>query len=444
MLSECAVDSPFARDRFMSGLHRVGYVLVLILAVVPAVFRGWRMPLPRGLDPETVQAGQVLFHHEWYPGDPLAAGGDGLGPVFNAKSCIACHQQGGPGGSGDLQHNVTLFTAVPEKPGDPARAGVIHKAAIAPEFEEKLNQVSGGIRNEEPASETVILPQFGARITAHTSQRNTPALFGARLIDRLPERILLAQETLEQRRQRSSKSKEDEPPVGRALRLSNGRVGRFGWKAQTASLSDFVQAACANELGLGNSGQAQPQPLGQPDYQPPGLDLTQEQCDQLTAFCASLPPPRERSTWLVCFFAGPILPVVVAVWYAQRTDEPGPMDHIVVAELVFVAAVYWILGVVAVGQSGQLKSANPLYVADVARSLGWPSLFLIALAGAIAVAGYVGARYALAEAALNLERTWLVLGATLFGTLYAATFLMRYLGSTLYLKGISAIGFSND
>jgi CxxC motif-containing protein (DUF1111 family) len=55
-----------------------------------------------------------------------------------------------------------------------------------------------------------------------------------------------------------------------------------------------VQAACANELGLGNPGAAQPRPLGKPDYVSPGLDLTAEQCDQLTAFVASLPRPVER------------------------------------------------------------------------------------------------------------------------------------------------------
>jgi CxxC motif-containing protein (DUF1111 family) len=84
-----------------------------------------------------------------------------------------------------------------------------------------------------------------------------------------------------------------ELPVGRAVRLTDGRIGRFGWKAQTASLAEFVQAACSNELGLGNPGKAQPIPLGKPDYQGPGLDLTQEQCDQLTEFVASLDRPEE-------------------------------------------------------------------------------------------------------------------------------------------------------
>ena len=146
------------------------------------------------------------------------------------------------------------------------------------------------------------------------------------------------------------------------------------------------------------------------------------------------------SAWLVCFLAGPILPAAVAVWYVLRAEEPGPLDQIVIAELVFVAVIYWLLGFVAVGQSGRLKSANPLYVADVAMSVGWRALLLIATTGALAVAGYFSARYALGELALNLERTWLVLGATSFGMLYGATFLMRYLGLTCHHKGISALG----
>jgi CxxC motif-containing protein (DUF1111 family) len=80
-----------------------------------------------------------------------------------------------------------------------------------------------------------------------------------------------------------------------ALRLANGRIGRFGWKAQMASLSDFVRAACANELGLGNPGNAQPTPIyAMTAASPGGLDLSLDQCDQLTAFCASLARPVER------------------------------------------------------------------------------------------------------------------------------------------------------
>ncbi len=65
-------------------------------------------------------------------------------------------------------------------------------------------------------------------------------------------------------------------------------------KRKATNLLAFVQVACANELGLGNPGQAQPASLALADYQPRGLDLTSEQCDQMTTFIASLPRPIEK------------------------------------------------------------------------------------------------------------------------------------------------------
>ena len=60
---------------------------------------------------------------------------------------------------------------------------------------------------------------------------------------------------------------------GRVSRLADGRIGRFGWKGQTASLNDFVLTACAVELGLEVPGHPQPgDPLSE-DRHAPGLDL---------------------------------------------------------------------------------------------------------------------------------------------------------------------------
>ena len=124
-------------------------------------------------------------------------------------------------------------------------------------------------------------------------KRKTPALFGARLIDEIPDAAILANERSQQFRHGMAVSGGDRVPLGRAVRLAGKRLGRFGWKGQTASLSDFVQAACANELGLGNPNQTQAVSLVQPSYKAKGIDLTLEQCDQITAFIASLPRPVE-------------------------------------------------------------------------------------------------------------------------------------------------------
>ena len=56
-------------------------------------------------------SGRELFEREWLPGDSRAHGGDGLGPVYNDSSCIACHNLGGGGGGGTASKNVDIISA---------------------------------------------------------------------------------------------------------------------------------------------------------------------------------------------------------------------------------------------------------------------------------------------------------------------------------------------
>jgi CxxC motif-containing protein (DUF1111 family) len=256
--------------------------------------------------PEQVRAGEVLFTHEWDSNDRLSPKGDGLGPVYNARSCVACHHQNGVGGSGGLEHNVTTYLISTTDLRNPPREGVIHAHATSPRYRETLAHLDPALPAISEVSLSDIVPSFRITLPGHRgrefldlpsnirlSQRNTPALFGARLIDEIPDGFLIAEERVQRARFDGAPGHET-LPIGRLSRLPSGQIGRFGWKGQTASLSDFVQGACANELGLGNPGQDQPQTLADPRYRPTGLDLTQLQCDQLTAFVASLHRPVER------------------------------------------------------------------------------------------------------------------------------------------------------
>jgi CxxC motif-containing protein (DUF1111 family) len=287
----------------MKGSFPLRYFVIALVAFVPLGWRlvSWRAQRSQPVDASMAQAGQTLFVHEWKPNDPLANGGDGLGPVFNARSCVACHLQNGVGGSGGVDHNVTTFAVRPEAAGEQAREGVVHGDAVPVSFRENLHQIDTRLPVIErpPLGSLIPVPNCGRHPLnfpqgVHVSQRNTPALFGAKLIDEIPDRVIIAQERSERLRNGMASSDREDVPVGRALRLAGGRIGHFGWKAQSASLLDFVQAACANELGLSNPEHPQPHPLGKPDYQDRGLDLTLEQCTQLTAFVASLPRPVER------------------------------------------------------------------------------------------------------------------------------------------------------
>jgi CxxC motif-containing protein (DUF1111 family) len=79
--------------------------------------------------------------------------------------------------------------------------------------------------------------------------------------------------------------------------LGNERVGRFGWKADTATLEQFVGEAFRNELGITN-------PIAPADLVAPSGACGQRPSTALeddgtavravTAYIASLPPPPSR------------------------------------------------------------------------------------------------------------------------------------------------------
>jgi CxxC motif-containing protein (DUF1111 family) len=263
--------------------------------------------LPPSLAP--LARGRDLFLHKWTAYDPLSPEGDGLGPVHNAESCVACHRLGGIGGAGPNENNVDLLTVADSK-RQRRRADSLPPDKIHPGF--------GGAG----ASRTVVLHQFGTiegydawrqkllgqnRPTRRSrddenrpvkrlplyeghqfllSQRNTPALFGAAQIDGIPDDVL---RDVAQQQQKGSSA-----VSGRVAPLGEGRLGKFGWRGQTATLRDFVFGACANELGLEVPDQQQGLDPRRAGYRPGGFDLSQQQCEELLAFVAGLPAPERR------------------------------------------------------------------------------------------------------------------------------------------------------
>ena len=120
----------------------------------------WRKFARRGIDARRARAGrergsirpgrgrrgEVLFAKEWVPNDPLSHGGDGLGPVFNETSCVACHGLGAPAAPGPESKNVVLVTAIPNGCGPStcldqvhpgfrgSRSAVLHRYGTDPEY----------------------------------------------------------------------------------------------------------------------------------------------------------------------------------------------------------------------------------------------------------------------------------------------------------------------
>jgi RNA polymerase sigma factor (sigma-70 family) len=274
----------------------------------------------RALRAEAERArGEVFFAKEWVPNDPRSHGGDGLGPVYNETSCVACHGQGAPGGAGPETKNVVLVTATANgqdvskgrdqiHPGlRGGRSTVLHRYGTDPEYGSWRRRFYDSQRDERPnppsrsgedpgaAQIQAVLQQISSGHRMHDrsfrlrpmngfnltlSQRNTPALFGVGRIDAISSEVLVA-----------VAAHQPADIRGRIGRTREGRIGRFGWKGQVASLDEFVRGACATELGLEVPGHSQAVSPLAPSAKAKGLDMTAAECDALVAYIRALPAP---------------------------------------------------------------------------------------------------------------------------------------------------------
>lgn len=261
--------------------RRFGLGLLAVILLVALWY--WLPGLPVMFEPSASAAakagGEMLFEHEWTANDPLAHG-DGLGPVFNANSCVACHFQGGVGGGGPNQNNVTAFEVAATRSQPEARSGLIHHFAVVEELQESAEKL-----------------QQLFKAPSRTESINSTALFGIGWIDRISDQSITSNRNRKavEKVAREINLEFNSIAPGRLRVLADGRVGKFGWRGQFATLKEFVAAACANELGLGNPLVQQPKPLGRPDYPASKPDLDGKQFADLVAFTDTLPRPVEVS-----------------------------------------------------------------------------------------------------------------------------------------------------
>ena len=202
---------------------------------------------------------------------------EGLGPLYNQTSCIGCHSVPSAGGMGPDGIGVAIrvgrsvdgqFDALPGEGGPVARSHSVSELGQA------CDLLPG-------------LPR-GATIS---SVRNAPPLFGLGLIDGIPDAAILA----------GAGPREDgvngRPQLVEAADGGH-RVGRYGWKGDTASLEGFVADALRNELGITSPLASEdalphtpfdcPRALNSPEADGPTVRA-------LTSFVASLSVPTGRN-----------------------------------------------------------------------------------------------------------------------------------------------------
>lgn len=212
---------------------------------------------------------------------------DGLGPVFTNNACAKCHDTPNVGGG-----NVIVEMRIGR------RLNGIFDPMIefgGPIIQDKgLGQGTGFNGPYDYAGE--VIPR---EATIRAGRRSTP-LFGLGLVDAVPDDTFLRIAELERFLTPETAGR---PHIVQNLVTGESAVGRFGWKAQLATLFDFSGDAYTNEMGITTplvphenlpygdpSGlAANPLPNGIPN-EPDNEDLV-----LFTGFMSLLAPPPRRS-----------------------------------------------------------------------------------------------------------------------------------------------------
>jgi CxxC motif-containing protein (DUF1111 family) len=233
---------------------------------------------------------------------------EGLGPVFNNVSCAACHSR--PAIGGDTGIRETRFGRT--------RRG---KADDDKDHQDEHNENDGNPRREDGKFDP--MKKFGGSLLqsrgigdacvgetvppdAHiVARRKTTPLFGLGLVDHVLDSTL---EQLANAQKEMAREVAGRPAIVDDVATGKKMVGRFGWKAQVATLQTFSGEAYLNEMGITN-------PLFPKENAPQGNKSLLKVCDTVadpeddgtgvqgfTDFMTLLaPPPR-----------GPITPQVQA------------------------------------------------------------------------------------------------------------------------------------
>jgi Di-haem oxidoreductase, putative peroxidase len=262
-------------------LPAFGAGLVTPGMVYHAIKAGAADPIAMGADMFTTQLG------------PLQA----LGPLFNGRACGDCHK-------------------------DPAQGGM----GVTPDtFVTRVGQIDGGGMFDPldghggPVARTHSITDFGFTCGLApgvppaanvTSKRSAMTLRGTALIDFVQTPDILAAQAAQPADVR-----------GKVTVLADGRPGKFGWKAQIATLVEFMGDAFVHEMGITN-------PLFPNDeVHGCGSDFLKPEIDALPletvdAFLATVDPPVPDATCLSS--AGATTFAAIGCASCHTPSFPGP------------------------------------------------------------------------------------------------------------------------
>ena len=230
--------------------------------------------------------GGALFRRLWVGAPASTQGSDGLGPLYNARSCAACHD--GP------PQPPTIHLGGPDGAPDPVYGRQIQTRGLAGQRAEARVELRQGAGAVVPMLSDLAYGPLDDGTAL--SVRRAPALRGLGLLAAIPEAAIRAGA--------DPYDRDGDGISGRVRILADGRIGRFGWKAAMPTLADQVAQAFRDDIGLSSA--LRPDPAG--DCTPAqaacraapdggggsGIEIGPPAFARLTAYVAALAPDPAR------------------------------------------------------------------------------------------------------------------------------------------------------
>jgi CxxC motif-containing protein (DUF1111 family) len=216
-------------------------------------------------DRRAFAVGNSFFNRNWVTAPASTTGRDGLGPTFNAQSCSSCHLHDGrgrpPAGPRDPERGLLLRLSAGNPPRplrlygsqlqDRAIAGVPAEGRIGVSLSPRRGRYGDGTRFTLLAPRYTVVDGAFGRLPrdVQISPRVAPAVFGVGLLEAVPEAGILEHA--------DPGDRDGDGISGRPNRVAGERgsggppvLGRFGWKANAATVRQQAASAFTGDIGI--------------------------------------------------------------------------------------------------------------------------------------------------------------------------------------------------
>ena len=236
------------------------------------------MASSRGLD---WRVGRGMFKKVWVSAPASTKASDGLGPLYNARSCMRCHPRDGrghpPEANWPADDSISMFMrlSIPPQTLEQKQLIAAHKLYAVPDptygsqlqdlaiqgfdaegklhitYTEKTMELAGGeqVSLRVPSYKITHWGYGKPHKDLMISPRIAPQMIGLGLLEAIPQALIVAN---------ADPRDEDENGIsGKASLVWSHKqnkvmLGRFGWKAKTPTLFDQGDSAMAGDIGISN------------------------------------------------------------------------------------------------------------------------------------------------------------------------------------------------